>query len=252
MTFTVEAILAVLFVVVLMNIFKRHPQLPATPSYPQPDLANLRPTDARAGDVISVAGAGDNMSDLDFTADRYLSCRAGSRTWIEVSGMYRERRVAMRVENAEDVEVWLRTDPRKLTIQDLGLSEEDLAEMDERQNPADSFGFDNSDWLWRQSTEATASRSDQAGGYPQQESLLLGIPRTERQRTAGCAQAAGRALLRQPVPPDSRSRCDDLPEIVSHEPGRFKSRRRYPGDRAGCGAVPRPRCPAARSAPPDR
>ncbi len=171
MTFTVEAILAVLFVVVLMNIFKRHPQLPATPSYPQPDLANLRPTDARAGDVISVAGAGDNMSDLDFTADRYLSCRAGSRTWIEVSGMYRERRVAMRVENAEDVEVWLRTDPRKLTIQDLGLSEEDLAEMDERQNPADSFGFDNSDWLWRQSTEATASRSDQAGGYPQQESF---------------------------------------------------------------------------------
>ncbi len=166
MTVTVEAILAILFVVVLMNLFKRHPQPPAS-TYPQPDLANLRPTDARAGDVISVAGAGDNMSDLDFTADRYTSVRAGSRSWFEVSGAYRERRVAMRVENAEDVEVWLHTDPRKLTIQDLGLSEEDLAEMDERQNPADSFGFDNSDWVWRQSAEASASRNDQSGGYPQ-------------------------------------------------------------------------------------
>jgi hypothetical protein len=164
MTLTVEAILAVVFVVVLMNLFKRHSQPPASSS-PQPDLANLRPTDARAGDVISVAGAGDNMSDLDFTADRYTFLRAGARTWFEVGGMYRERRIAMRVENTEDVEVWLLNDPRKLTIQDLGLSEEDLAEMDERQNPADSFGFDNTDWLWRQSAEATASRNDQSGAY---------------------------------------------------------------------------------------
>jgi len=166
LTLTIEAVLGVLFVVVLMSLFKRHPQPPAS-SYPQPDLANLRPTDARAGDVISVAGAGDDMTDLDFTADRNTSIRAGARSWFEVSGMYRERRVAMRVENEEDVEVWLHNDPRKLTLQDLGISEEDLAEMDERQNPADSFGFDDTDWLWRQSAEATATRSDQPGAYGQ-------------------------------------------------------------------------------------
>ena len=34
------------------------------------DLANLKVTDARTGDVLSISGAGDQMSDLDFTVDR--------------------------------------------------------------------------------------------------------------------------------------------------------------------------------------
>jgi hypothetical protein len=163
LTITIEIFLGLLFAVVLMNLFKRHPQ-PASTT-PEPDLANLRPTDARAGDVVSIAGAGDNMSDLDLTIDRYTTFRAGSRTWFEVSGLYRERRVAMRVANEEDVEVWLHNDPRKVSLEDLGLSENDLAEMDERQNPADNFGFDNADWYWRQSADSTSTRSDQ--GAPQ-------------------------------------------------------------------------------------
>jgi hypothetical protein len=160
MTLTIEAILGVLLAIVLMNIFKRHPQ-PATSSTPQPDLANLRPTDLRANDVVSIAGAGDNMTDLDLTLDRSISVRAGARSWFEVSGLYHERRVILRVENEEDVEVWLHNEARKISLEDLGVSEEDLAEMDERQNPADSFGFDNADWDWRQSAEGTATRQDQ-------------------------------------------------------------------------------------------
>ena len=160
LTITIELFLGVLLAVVLMNLFKHHPQ-PANTT-PQPDLANLRPTDARAGDVVSISGAGDNMTDLDLTLDRYSSVRAGSRTWSEVSGLYHERRVVMRVENEEDVEVWLHNDSRKISLEDLGLSESDLAEMDERQNPADNFGFDNADWDWRQSAEGTSTRSDQS------------------------------------------------------------------------------------------
>jgi hypothetical protein len=159
LTITIEIFLGLLLAVVLMNIFKRNPQ-PASTT-PQPDLANLRPTDTRAGDVISISGAGDNMSDLDVTSDRYTTCRAGSRNWSEISGLYHERRVVMRVENEEDVEVWLHNDPRKVSLEDLGLAESDLAEMDERQNPADNFGFDNADWYWRQSAEGTSNRSDQ-------------------------------------------------------------------------------------------
>ncbi len=158
-TFTIEAILGILFAVVLMSLFKRH--TPPPPAAPQPDLANLRPTDARTGDVISIAGAGDSMTDLDFTADRTIQCRAGSRNWVETSGMYRERRVAMRVENEEDVEVWLHSEARKLSTDDLGVSEEELSEMDERQNPADTFEFDNAVWQYRQSAEAGARRDDQ-------------------------------------------------------------------------------------------
>jgi hypothetical protein len=158
LTLTIEVVLGILFALVVMNLFKRTPPPPAAP---QPDLANLKPTDARTGDVISIAGVGDAMTDLDFTADRSIWYHAGGRNWFEVSGPYKERRVAMRVVNEDEIEVFVQIDPRKLALSDLGLTEDDLAEMDGRQNPSDSFEFDNVLWLYRQSTDATSKRDDQ-------------------------------------------------------------------------------------------
>jgi hypothetical protein len=160
LTITIEVILGVLFALVLMNLFKRR-STPSQGSAPQPDLANLRPTDARTGDVVEVSGAGDDMSDLNFTADRTVRYQAGSRNWFEVSGPYRERRVSVRVANEDEIEVALHSDARKLGMADLGLSEDDLAEIDERQNPADSFEFESRLWLFRQSADATSKRDDQ-------------------------------------------------------------------------------------------
>jgi hypothetical protein len=159
LTLIIEVVLGILFALVLMNLFKR--RTPPPPSAPQPDLANLKPTDARTGDVISIAGAGDDMTDLDFTADRSIWYHAGGRNWFEVSGPYKDRRVAMRVTNEDEIEVAVQIDPRKLALSDLGLTEDDLAEMDDRQNPSDSFEFDNVLWLYRQSADATAKRDDQ-------------------------------------------------------------------------------------------
>src|SRR4051794_37919912 len=159
LTLTIEVALGILFALFLMNIFKK--RTPPPPSAPQPDLANLKPTDARTGDVISISGVGDNMTDLDFTADRTTWYHAGGRNWIEISGPYHERRVALRVVNDDEVEVFASVDPRKLSLAEVGVSEDDLAEMDERQNPADSFAFDNADWLYRQSADANAKRDDQ-------------------------------------------------------------------------------------------
>lgn len=156
-TLTLVAILGALLVLVLMQLFKKQPPPPAKPAE---DLANLKPTDARAGDAISISGAGDGMTDLDFTADRSTWFQAGSRQWFEVSGPYRERRVAMRVANADEIEVAIHTDPRKLTLEDLGVSEDDLAQMDERQNTGDSFEFDGKTWLYRLSREGQAKRID--------------------------------------------------------------------------------------------
>lgn len=101
------------------------------------------------------------MEDLDFTADRAARVTAGARSWQELSGPYRERRVALRVGGDEEVEVWLHSDGRKVTLEDVGLSEEDLAQMDERQNTADNFEFDGKNWLYRLSREAFSQRSDQ-------------------------------------------------------------------------------------------
>jgi hypothetical protein len=157
MTFLLLAVLVIALVFVLMQLSKKSAaERPAPP--PGPDLANLKVTDAREGDVISVTGAGDNFTDLDFTADRYTRFDAGAHPWVELSGSYHERRVALRVAGDEELELAVHNDPRKLTIEDLGLAEEDLAQMDERQNTSDSFEFDGAVWLYRRSREVKASR----------------------------------------------------------------------------------------------
>ncbi len=165
-TFTLVAILGVLLVIVLMQLAKK-PAAPPARQAPMEDLANLKITDARPGDVISVAGAGDNMTDLDFTADRVTRIEAGTRQWIEVSGPYRERRVSLRAGGEEETEAALHADARKITLEDLGLSEDDLAQLDERQNTADNFEFDGKTWLYRLSREARSWRDGQqpAGFY---------------------------------------------------------------------------------------
>lgn len=143
-----------------MQLFKK--SNPPPPQTAGPDLANLKAGDARAGDVISIAGAGDNLTDLDFTAEHYTRCDAGAYHWFELSGPYRERRAVLRVAGDEEPEIGIHSDARKLTLADLGLAEEDLAEMDERQNPEDLFEFDSKDWLYRRSREVKAWRDGEA------------------------------------------------------------------------------------------
>jgi len=159
-TFTLTGVLVALLVVVLMKLFKT-PHAPAPTAAPVEDLANLKPTQARAGDVISIAGAGDNMTDLDFNSDRCTWFQAGTHNWFELSGPYRERRVAMRVDANADQAVSISTEARQPTLEDLGLSEEDLAQMDERQNTGDTFDFDGKVWMYRLSREVQSTRSDQ-------------------------------------------------------------------------------------------
>jgi hypothetical protein len=184
-TFTVVIILGALLVIVLMNLFKKDPK-PA-PAAPVEDLANLKVTDARSGDVLSVAGAGDQMTDLDYTVDHGTRMEAGARTWVELAGAYQNRRVALRVGGDEEVEVYLHADPRRITLEELGVSEDDLAQMDERQNPADSFDFDSATWMYRLSREVQAWRDNQPAStgfyywefFTQDAKRLLGIRKTE-------------------------------------------------------------------------
>jgi hypothetical protein len=54
--------------------------------------------------------------------------------------------------------------PNQLTLEDLGLSEHDLADMDDRQNTADNFEFDGKVWFYRFSKEIVVSRDGQSRG----------------------------------------------------------------------------------------
>lgn len=120
---------------------------------PQVDLANLKVTDARVGDVLSVTGAGEDFSDVDFTVDRLDVYEAGSRTWRVLSGTWRNRRVFIEVHNEETVLVMGNFDGRTITLDEVGLSEGDMAELDSRQNPTDFVDFEGKFWLYRFSRE---------------------------------------------------------------------------------------------------
>jgi hypothetical protein len=130
-------------------MFFDHKHAPAS----TPDLANLKITDARIGDVLSVSGAGPDFSDLDFTLDRVDQLEAGSHRWFELSGAWRERRVFLELHRNDTVEVFGNFDGRKITLDEVGLSEQDLADLDARQNPSDFFDFEGKFWLYRFSRE---------------------------------------------------------------------------------------------------
>ena len=120
---------------------------------PQEDLANLKITDARVKDALSVNGAAEDFSDVDFNVDRRDFCEAGSQRWTELSGMWRDRRVTLEVHSDDVVEVRGNFDGRGITLDEIGLSEDDLAQLDARQNQADFFDYDGKFWMFRQSRE---------------------------------------------------------------------------------------------------
>jgi hypothetical protein len=128
------------------------------------DLANLKVTDARPGDTLSINGAGDQFADLDFTVDRRAMVESGERKWTELGGPYRDRRVTLEIHNDDDVEVLGSFDGRHLTLDQIGLSEQDLTDIDDRQNPADNFEFENKVWMYRWSREVGVFRDSEMQG----------------------------------------------------------------------------------------
>jgi hypothetical protein len=152
---------------VLKRLFER-PATPAAssaPAAPKQDLASLTVADARVGDNISIPGAGDNFSDLDFTVDHSNRYEVGEKKWFDLSGKHTERRVIVEVHNEDDeLDVRGFLDGRKLSLEDLGVSEDDLAQMDQRQNTADNFEFDGKNWYYRLSKEVGVFHDGQTQG----------------------------------------------------------------------------------------
>ena len=134
---------------------------------------------------------------------------------MELSGPYLDRRVSLRVGGDEEVEVFLHSDPRKITLEDLGLSEDDLAQMDERQNPADSFDFDGVTWMYRLSREVRAWRDNQ----PAPDGLLLlGVFDPGREAAAGNPQGRRRAIYGHIVDVAQCGRRHGLPQELENGP----------------------------------
>lgn len=148
-TLVILAVLAVLVAIVLRRVFRKPLPRPA-------DSAVVKLADARAGDAISIAGAGEDFADLDFTVDRLNRYEVGPRRWIELRGEYRGRRVELYVWEGDELETALVPHAREFTLADLGLSEDDLTH---------DFEYDGKRWHYRFSKEFVLFRdSDTQGG----------------------------------------------------------------------------------------
>ena len=192
LTLTIEVDSGHPFALVLMNLFKK--RNPATAGgASQPDLANLKPTDARTGDVISIAGVGDDMTDLDFTADRSIWYHAGGAQLVRserpVPGAAGLDAVST---NEDEIEVAVHNDPRKLTLDDLGAQRgrpgADGRAPESRPTPSSST-----------TRCGCTGRARDAHGEARRsaatdELLLLGVPGGERQAPDGRSETARRAV----------------------------------------------------------
>lgn len=154
-------ILAVALAGVLWAMFRAPSGNPASPatdsrgSVPPPQQAALEsdPWDARKGDVVSIRGAAADFSDIDFPVDRRSAYEAKNHRWVDLSGTYRGQRVYLEVYRYPEPDLIGIVENRKLTLADVGLTEDQLSEMDARQDPSASIQFENKKWSYESSRE---------------------------------------------------------------------------------------------------
>ena len=152
-------ILSILGVVLLIVLWMmRSPSraaLPAAKQAPQvpPPPIDLHPSEARNGDYVSISGAAADFSDVDFTVDRRSSYQVGGRRWVDLSGEFRGERVYLEVQPKPSTEAMGILDSRKLSLADLRISEQQLADFDSKQDPNQSISFEGKNWNYESSRE---------------------------------------------------------------------------------------------------
>lgn len=143
------------------------PRAPAARAAAQVPAANpmdLDPWDAKKGDVISIAGAAEDFSDLDFAVDRRSAYESSKRRWVDLSGEFRGRRVYLEVYRHPQPDLIGILEDRKLTLAEVGATEDRLAEIDTRQDPAEFIEFEGKKWNWESSREIRYFENDTGEG----------------------------------------------------------------------------------------
>ena len=147
----------------LFLIFKKKKSQDLAPP-PVEDLANIRITDARVGDVISIHGAGEDYEDLQFTVDSRNRYQYGDETSFELVGRYRGGKVFVECYEDDELEITANLDGSEVRFQDLNLLEQDLIRFDEEQNPANNIDFRGELWSFEESHEIGFFRDGQGDG----------------------------------------------------------------------------------------
>lgn len=169
-TATLLLILGSALVIVLWAMFRTtSPAQVTAPSSSRqaPPAANpidLDPWDARPGDVISISGAAADFSDIDLAVDRRSTYQSSSRRWVDLSGEFRGVRMYLEVYRHPQPDLIGILDDRKLTLADIGVTEDMLADIDTRQDPSTSVSFEGKQWHWESSREIRYFENDLGDG----------------------------------------------------------------------------------------
>lgn len=154
------AVLGVLLLFVLWQMMRKEPSgaTAAIPASKAPIATGALPSGgdlwtAKIGDVVSLHGAAEDFSDLDFTVDQRGAYESKDRRWVGLGGDFRGRRVYVEISRVGGTQVMGILEPRRLTLPELGLTEDLLADMDSRQDPSRFIQFDEKKWYYDSSRE---------------------------------------------------------------------------------------------------
>ena len=136
---------------------KRRQLEPAPPT-------EVDPWDAKPGDVVSISGGAEDFSDLDFPVDRRSSYQTSTHRWVDLSGEFRGTRVYLEVYRHPQPDLIGILSARKLTLADIGATEDDLADIDSRQDPSAFVEFEGKRWQWESSREIRYFENDLGDG----------------------------------------------------------------------------------------
>jgi len=126
---------------------------PTPAAAPRADPLDTNAWDARPRDVISISGASEDLSDLDFPVDGRAAYEATHHRWVELSGQFRGHSVCLEVYRYPRAEYLGFLDARRPSLMDLRLTEDRLAEMDAAQDPKASIEFEGARWRYESSRE---------------------------------------------------------------------------------------------------
>lgn len=120
--------------------------------------------DARLGDTISLPGDGPGTPRWTVTLDQRSRYESEDDTWIEWSGNWQGRRVAIEVAQQDGLEISADPGGPPLRLADLGLTEDDLIRMDESQDESESIIFHGARYRFEWSGEVFYYEGDRGEG----------------------------------------------------------------------------------------
>ena len=159
-TATLLAILGAALAAVLWAMFR----LPNKRLQGPPPPTEVDPWDAKPGDVVSISAGAEDFSDLDFPVDRRSSYQSSTHRWVDLSGDFRGARVYLEVYRHPQPDLIGILSARKLTLADIGATEDSLGDIDSRQDPQTFVEFEGKHWQWESSREIRYFENDLGNG----------------------------------------------------------------------------------------